>query len=403
MPNFKDLIKNKRTFKKIESSVYKKDEASDVQSIIEIEKELSKKIQSQKKERQEKAKQKPKKVVKKEKKQQIQKEAVKRDQKVEKKTPSPIKKIEKSIRRYKNFSEYKRNPAIVINLLNESDPISSLKKNLHPLKFKILEHMFKECVEKRSLYLKLRSVDLAPLLNSTKRTIQDTLVYLNKSSLISLISFKRGPAGYSEYKFNETLYEKFQRNTVSFDIPISTENVEQPQQSEEQYNVFGMPQEWMDINLHDIQGLTTTHIKQLYKKNQWTVNEVQDSIEAFAFDLENNNKAKKIKGDIVNFFMGIMHKNNSYLPPDNFVSEKERTIRQALALKKLENKRIKEAESELKEETFLSWSNEMTFEQKIALLGLEKQDVKEGAFFDNMLKSHFNEHIWAIEKHKLGI
>ena len=45
----------------------------------------------------------------------------------------------------------------------------------------------------------------------------------------------------------------------------------------------------------------------------------------------------------------------------------------------------------------------MTFEQKIALLGLEKQDVKEGAFFDNMLKSHFNEHIWAIEKHKLGI
>ena len=45
----------------------------------------------------------------------------------------------------------------------------------------------------------------------------------------------------------------------------------------------------------------------------------------------------------------------------------------------------------------------MTFEQKIALLGLEKQDVKEGTFFNNLLKSHFNEYIWVIEKHKLEI
>src|SRR5699024_4069842 len=66
--------------------------------------------------------------------------------------------------------------------------------------------------------------------------------------------------------------------------------------------------EWQTIDhtvLAEI-GFNNSHLLQLYKMANLDPIVVQDSIYHFAFDLKHNDKKTAIKGDILNYFMGIV-------------------------------------------------------------------------------------------------
>ena len=102
-------------------------------------------------------------------------------------------------------------------------------------------------------------------------------------------------------------------------------------------------------------GLTYSHIIQLTKQQKLTVDQIQDSINYFAFDLFHNDKAKTLKKDPLNFFIGILRQGIPYTPPSNYESPEAEAMR--LYLKsKAETKQINDQlEKEVKENAWQEW------------------------------------------------
>lgn len=87
--------------------------------------------------------------------------------------------------------------------------------------------------------------------------------------------------------------------------------------------------EWQNIDIEPLSkiGFTTIHLSQIAEQNKLQPQAVQDSIYAFAFDLQENNKAKSIKGDPINYFMGILRNGRVYTFPSNYESPQDKAMR----------------------------------------------------------------------------
>lgn len=64
-------------------------------------------------------------------------------------------------------------------------------------------------------------------------------------------------------------------------------------------------------------GLTETHLKRIFEKGHLSQEQIQNSIEAFAFDLRKSQKVKSIKSSPISYFLGILLK-GPYLPSAEF-------------------------------------------------------------------------------------
>ena len=56
--------------------------------------------------------------------------------------------------------------------------------------------------------------------------------------------------------------------------------------------------------------------------NEFTPKQVEDSINAFAFELEENKRGEKLKTSPLNLFIGILKGGNEHYLPKNYESEK---------------------------------------------------------------------------------
>jgi len=92
---------------------------------------------------------------------------------------------------------------------------------------------------------------------------------------------------------------------------------------------------------------------------------VQESIYAFQYDIEHNQKLTKIKGDPLSFFMGILSKGQPYNAPAGYINpiEKERKI--YFERKKREKQERDEREKQLIELEFEEWYLTLTNTEKL--------------------------------------
>ncbi len=171
------------------------------------------------------------------------------------------------------------------------------------------------------------------------------------------------------------------------------ENLENPISSNiNQQNIFGLPDEWMQINTTALKNLSHSHLKQLYQKNQLTAEQVQESIDAFAFDLEKNNKKALIHGDEVNFLMGILLKRGMpYTPPDNYESPRDRAMRIYLEKKREQQQKRKQMQRQLMGLEFEEWYSNLTTEQKKEIIPSYKEETK---FSKNLALGYFEENVF---------
>lgn len=132
-----------------------------------------------------------------------------------------------------------------------------------------------------------------------------------------------------------------------------------------------------------------------------TSEQVQESINAFAFDLEANGKSKEINGAALNYFMGILRK-GPYAPPANYESPDMRQMRLYLEAKKREQQARAEVEAQIESYEFDSWIAGISNEEKALLvpptgfarLGSPGHDVG--------LKQYFREKIWPEVRGKVA-
>jgi hypothetical protein len=277
-------------------------------------------------------------------------------------------------------------------------------------------------------------------LEINKNVIKTTIIRLQKKGLIFRNGGKTGRGGWTAYELSNTLYKElmhqdnfgFLEDTISNKQAINgyqTGNKEVSKQvskrvttdpsSSSVINIKNtttnlgtnpyekMSVEWQTIDfgvLTDI-GFNKTHLVQLYKAGTQDPKIVQDSIYHFAFDLKHNGKKSGIKGDVLNFFMGIISK-RAYTAPTNYINPDVEAMNAYMKTKEREQKQKEELELKTQDLEFNHWHETLSDEEINRLVsddtkaaGLPKQ--LQQTLKMSQLKKHFKNFVWPEVKRKI--
>jgi hypothetical protein len=208
---------------------------------------------------------------------------------------------------------------------------------------------------------------------TTKFSVQKSLQRLEKKEIIIRAEFKNGRGGWTKYELPDQIFQEIltlELQNINYPIQAqSSDKVEtklrtiNDHSSSSIYNKTTTT-EREEINANDFTinisplssiGLTHGHIAQLTKQQKLTFEQIQDSIHYFAFDLARNEKAKTLRKDALNFFMGILRQGLPYAPPNNYESPEAEAMRLHLESKAKAKKINEQLEKEFKESLWLEW------------------------------------------------
>ena len=142
-------------------------------------------------------------------------------------------------------------------------------------------------------------------------------------------------------------------------------------------------------------GFVKEHLHQLCKNETLTPDIVQDSIDAFAFDLEENGKAEKIKGSPLAYFMGILRKGVPYIPPENYESPEIRAFRKYIEHKERQKATREDLEKRNFELDLDDWINKQSEEELNKAIDEPRYRDKESPFRRGALSVYFKKNIWT--------
>lgn len=255
---------------------------------------------------------------------------------------------------------------------------------------------------------------LAKRINADKGTTRTSIKRLQKKNILLKSKGERGRHGCTQviipnfiikeclnlfqcspYPLDENEYVINNENRNVIDV-YSSSNIINTTTNRE-INRNNLPDEWVDINIDSLKeiGFSITQLKQLHSKKLNTPEIIQESINHFAYGLENNPKVKKYS-EPLNVLMGVLRKGQAWVEP-NYQSPHEIAQRQLIECKKAERDRLKQLEEDAYKLALEEWQETLTTEQleEIALPkrgrgDLMPQHVK--------LSMYFRENIWPDRK-----
>lgn len=254
---------------------------------------------------------------------------------------------------------------------------------------------------------------LVKVLGTSLKMVKTTIRRLVGKGLIVRDRGKTGRGGFYSFSISAPIRSAFieYKNLIGDAQVNLTERINQSDSIEIKNKNFNVNQEiyiektslsseWQSINLEPLSeiGLTFQHLTQIMKQGKLEPQMVQDSIDAFAFDLRENAKSQKIKGTLINYFMGILLKQGVYLPPDNYESPKDRALRLYAEQQLVRAKKSEEIEGKARELAFESWLATLSASEKQALLPIE---IAKSPFTSPKIsewKKYFNENIWPQQR-----
>lgn len=128
-----------------------------------------------------------------------------------------------------------------------------------------------------------------------------------------------------------------------------------------------LPEEWKKIDFFQLRiiNFSETQLIQLYEGNLNSPDIIQESINHFAFGLENNEKFKAYK-EPLNVLMGVLRKGGAWIEP-NYESPKQKALRDFVEQKKKEKENYDAIIQALAEIEFPSWKKTLS-EDNIKLI-----------------------------------
>ena len=276
---------------------------------------------------------------------------------------------------------------------------------------KILNHIFINCHNRgRRTTTKITLSAITETLNiSSKNVSKTTLMRLAKKKFITRKGGKRGNGGFAIYEIPEDIYQALILNKVTIGEPLGSDKVSDrvtdrvtslPSSNSSILNTITTKNEdWLQeiqtpSNLKSL-GLGANHIKQLKDKFSLSVKQIQDGLEAFAFDLENGELARlKARGiqNIIGYFFGAMKNGGYNSVKEGFISAEE--LAEQEMIERLEKKKQEREKNKKKLEKLLfeEWletktEKELTEIQEPVLRFMDTihRAALEGHFVDNEL------------------
>ena len=214
-------------------------------------------------------------------------------------------------------------------------------------------------------------------LKSSSGTIKNALHRLMAKGFVFKHSYKNGRGGWTQYRLGDSVYsELFDFETSSKLVAnreqTSSKPVAQPvanSPSSSSYNIITtttdtdekstllsvrIPQSVKAV------GFNASHLRQLEKMDGIAAEDVRESLEHFAHDLERNNL--RIRTNPVALLMGIFRKGGKYTSAD-YAGELERETDAQLAEMEKREKGRREKRERMEELLFTEWLEERTDEE----------------------------------------
>ena len=161
-------------------------------------------------------------------------------------------------------------------------------------------------------------------------------------------------------------------------------------------NTRELSEEWASVDFSSLVeiGFTKNQLWQLasQKENKLTPTDVQESINAFAFDLLEN---KKSVVSPLNVIMGVLRKGLIYAPPSNYESPKAKSARLLKESLLEQQRRLEEDRKSMLELAFQGWYAKLSAEdiKEITPKGIPTKNFSK-EFQRSILMEHFEDRVW---------
>ena len=280
---------------------------------------------------------------------------------------------------------------------------------------------------------RLKTAKLASLIGCSYRCIKTIMERVTKKNIIKRLKGKSSIAGFVQFEMlkevktigNKLLFQKrnIDKEFNNF-ITIIRQHIGQQLDNSiyssssyininttttdvfENFKSNGLDGEWLNIDIEPLSniGFTKTHLTQIVSQNLLPAELVQNSIYAFAFDLQENDKAKNINGDPINYFMGILRKGKPYAPTSNYESPQDKAMRlYKEKMKEVEQRRVT-TEKEAISLAYSDWFSQLTSSQKLEFLPesiRRNANPEKNKMLDGSARNHFEVEIWPNLKKKI--
>jgi hypothetical protein len=155
---------------------------------------------------------------------------------------------------------------------------------------------------------------------------------------------------------------------------------------------------WENIDISNLEfiGFSKSHLNQLQKRSELTPEIIQDSINAFAFDLIHNGVGDKLKTHPLNYLMGVLRANQPYAAPSNYQDPKVLAMREYLERKKQQREEQKRVEEEIFQFDFEDWQINLSEEDIAAII--PEARYREYPMKEGFLKTHFRKNVWEHKR-----
>lgn len=308
-------------------------------------------------------------------------------------------------------------------------PIFTPLTEIVGLQRSVLVLIYQECKKARSRITPPITLDhIAHQLQTSTGSIKMTLRRLVTKGCIIRGEFKNGRAGWTKYELLDTYYQDllhlenesstaielgFGRNRTKNKVETNRQQIDNKSISQQGTELFSSSSsyintttkdtdsltnnEWANIDIEPLKeiGFQKYHLEQIKNHGGLTIEEVQESINAFAFDLKTNNIENKLKGPPINYFMGIMRKRAPYIPPANYEDLQTQTLRLYLERKKSEQKIKENLEKEIFSLAYKDWESTLTEEEVSKIIPEPKYREIDGVFRQSILELYFRKTQWV--------
>lgn len=270
--------------------------------------------------------------------------------------------------------------------------------------------LYQECKRTRSEITGAITLDrIGEHVSASQDVVKTTLRRLEKKGYVERVDFKNGRGGWTRYKMPDKVYQEIliMESDLFFSSSIVTSEKKEPlilptnKKDEVVASIDKLPSEWEAIDISVLSSIkfTREHLFQIYKIGKFNADNIQEFINAFAFDLEGNKKTDRFKSGPLNFFMGILRKGSPYLPSENYESSEDKAMRQYVQYQKTKESKQKELEKEAIEFSFNEWEKELSDEDVLSICeGHACAKDRTSVFRKGYLISYFKENIWKEKK-----
>ena len=251
---------------------------------------------------------------------------------------------------------------------------------------------------------------IAQTLQTSSGSVKTTLQRLEKKNYIERISFKNGRGGWSKYELSEILFRELLQLETENKVTTNWQQTENkvvakvatepattlPSSSSinittTNYKAGALAKIELTESLTLI-GFNQGHIEQLLRDSSLGSEEIQNSLNAFAFDLGFEDVKRKVRSPI-GLIMKLLKNGQAYISEKGYESEEDRLYRELIERADKKNEEKKNLKSKLVEIKFEEWLENISDNDKKILA--EPVGEFMGIIHRQELKEYFKKEVYS--------